>query len=188
MNGKPNRDIITRVARIVCTSSRLEMMFLMLKPIKGYEGLYSIDENGNVYSVHKKIFLKWRDENYPRVDLRKHQTHKLMCIHTLVAEAFLVKPEGYVEINHKDGNKWNNNKDNLEWITPSENMLHAHRILHVKSVKGEEVGTSKLTEQNVIQIRNLRQKGMTLQKIADQFRINNSNVYYICSRKTWKHI
>lgn len=48
-------------------------------------------------------------------------------IHRIVAKTFLEQPEGATQVNHKDGNKANNAAENLEWVTPSNNILHAHR-------------------------------------------------------------
>ena len=106
------------------------------KDIKGFEGLYKISNYGNVISLHphnsKRINptpIKGDSvRGYRRVELRrKGAKRKRVLVHRLVAEAFLSNPKGLQEVNHKDGNKRNNNATNLEWCTRQENMKHATR-------------------------------------------------------------
>ena len=89
---------------------------MMRKPIKGYEGLYDIGDDGSVYSLRNNIILKPNvvGDGYYQVGLHKDgvQTNKL--IHRLVAEAFIENPDSLPCINHKDENTKNNNYTNLE--------------------------------------------------------------------------
>lgn len=82
--------------------------------------------NGNGYLYVTKVF------SYKK---RKHY-----YVHRLVAATFLDNPDNLPEVNHKDGNKQNNNVTNLEWCTRSGNKLHAYRIgLQKPSDKQREV-------------------------------------------------
>lgn len=67
---------------------------------------------------------------YPCVGIRFiGQKQKVIAVHRLIALTFLPSPkEGQTQINHIDGNKENNNVSNLEWCTPSENLLHAFKL------------------------------------------------------------
>jgi hypothetical protein len=68
---------------------------------------------------------------YLRVNIKKY------ALHRLVALTFIENPENKPFVNHKDGNKLNNKADNLEWLTCSENNLHAHKIGLTKGSKRE---------------------------------------------------
>lgn len=65
---------------------------------------------------------------YMRVQLKRGGLRRRAYVHRLVAECFVKKPDGNVEINHRNGDKKDNRADNLEWVTRSENLKHAWRI------------------------------------------------------------
>lgn len=104
--------------------------------IKGFEGLYSVSNFGNVKreSVKSKPgtgnyardehLVKQRKNNkgYLMVDLYKNNIRSQLLVHRLVAQAFVPNPNNYSIVNHKDEDKTNNNADNLEWCTQKYNM------------------------------------------------------------------
>lgn len=101
------------------------------KDVKGYEGLYQISNFGRVKSLVYKGKIKelQTDKNgYARTSLWKKNNGSLKQVHRLVAIAFIPNPQNKSQVNHIDGNKKNNNVNNLEWVTPSENSIHAYRM------------------------------------------------------------
>ena len=98
------------------------------RDIVGYPN-YSISSYGRVYSHKRNIILVPFYDNwgYPRVTLNNEYGPCTKSIHKLVANAFIPNIHNKPEINHIDGDKDNNRYDNLEWVTRSENELHAFR-------------------------------------------------------------
>ena len=104
--------------------------------ISGYNDMYSVDCNGNVYSRYMNRLLKNCDNGigYKQVALtfrakNGERTTKYLKVHRLVAMAFIPNPNNCTDVNHKDGVKDNNSVDNLEWCTHSENVKHSYDVL-----------------------------------------------------------
>jgi hypothetical protein len=102
------------------------------KDIDGYEGLYQISNYGNVKTlsyqrtgIPKILSPRFDGGGYVRVALYKNGVAKTYSVHRLVAKHFIENPFNCEEVNHIDGNKTNNNVDNLEWVTSKENSSHA---------------------------------------------------------------
>lgn len=88
---------------------------------------YFIDENGLCYNKKTGEYLKGQVSNsgYLNYNLRYNGIVKRHYAHRLVAQAYLSNPNNFPVVNHKDGNKLNNNMNNLEWTTASANQKHA---------------------------------------------------------------
>ncbi len=85
---------------------------------------YSIDKSGNCFSKGKKLSIHVGTCGYFQVNTYSHSKQKTFLVHRLVAILYIPNPSNLPEVNHKDGNKLNNNDWNLEWCTRSENIKH----------------------------------------------------------------
>ena len=96
------------------------------KYIKGYGKKYLIFPDGSIYSYRRKRFLKWNADGkgYYRVTLLFRNKAKTCHIHRLVAINFIPNPNNLPVVNHKDFNKKNNKRENLEWCTDEYNKKH----------------------------------------------------------------
>lgn len=104
------------------------------RDVVGYEGLYEVSNLGNVRSCEHftnghhlmpRVLRQNLSNRYLYVKLYKNQTKRSLRVHRLVALAFVPNPDGKPQVNHIDGNRFNNSASNLEWCTSSENMVHA---------------------------------------------------------------
>lgn len=116
------------------------------RAVKGYEGYYEVSNTGLVRGVDRIVpdathgtrhvagkMLKavqnkdkTRDtDGYLVVNLHKYGVSSVIPVHRLVAENFLDNPDNMPTVNHKDGDKLNNDVSNLEWVTYTENNIHA---------------------------------------------------------------
>lgn len=106
--------------------------------------------------------------------------------HRIIATAFIPNPNNYPQINHIDSNRANNSLDNLEWVTIQQNQ--AHKVSKGRQVKGETANFTKLTEKEVLEIRELVTKGYTDTEISTIYDTTNRNIWCIRKGISWKHV
>lgn len=168
----------------------------MIKDIEGFDGLYAITDRGEVWSYPKKDyrnphngkFLKQSKDSEGYMQVSLHDNGKKMrgVIHRLVARAFIPKKEGTDQINHIDGDKTNNNVSNLEWCTGAENVAHAYRL--GLSSSGQRHYKSKLSREQVIEIREIKKTGITNKVLANKFKVSHQAIGHIIRGENWKHV
>lgn len=111
-------------------------------------------------------------------------------VHRLVMESFApIENMCLFDVNHIDGNKRNNSLSNLEWCTKAENMRHAREcgLFHPQDRYGEKHPMCKLTEDDVLQIRNLLKTGnYTQHSIAIMYGVSDTTIHEIKTYKTRK--
>ena len=112
------------------------MLTEQFKPIKDYEGFYEVSNFGDIKSLKRKGCSKDRmlksfinGDGYKFIDLKKNGERKTEAIHRLVWDAFGDKPRNghKLQVDHFDGNKLNNNIDNLQLLTNRENCSKGHQ-------------------------------------------------------------
>lgn len=106
--------------------------------------------------------------------------------HRLVAITFIGQcPQG-LQINHRNGIKTDNRVENLEWVTPRENCLHA--IKNGLFPINERSGMAKLKNTDIREIRNLNKKGISTRQISKKYNVSYENIRGILKGKTWSNI
>ena len=125
------------------------------KDIIGYEGLYQVSNYVRIKSLYtnppKTMKQVKSSTGYYHIQLYKNKRPETVAIHAIVARTFLGESNGN-EINHIDGIKANNNLSNLEYVTRSENQLHAiHLGLRHKSPMTGKFGADSPTSRTILQ-------------------------------------
>lgn len=144
--------------------------------IKGFED-YEIFEDGKVYSHKSKKYLKFQMRSgYYYVELCKDGKGYKKDIHRLLGEHFI---DGYFEgavINHIDGNKLNNDLDNLEWVTFSDNLQHALNTGLRVIPSGDDNPNTKLSSTDKLQILDLYEYGFSQYDIAKMYGVSQNTI------------
>lgn len=116
--------------------------------IEGYEGLYQVSNQGRVRSLPKPYFKgkkylrdgyemkqRLKPNGYMQIGLYKNGVLKTVCVHRLVAKAFIPNENNLPYVNHKDENKSNNIADNLEWCDAAYNIHYGNAIEKLSKAK-----------------------------------------------------
>lgn len=125
---------------------------------------------------------------YPSVNLYNDFGNKCVCVHKLVADAFVFNPEGKNEVNHKDGDKTNSKASNLEWCTSSENKQHAIDTGLIKTGCAHKL--SILTPEQVKDIKLncvTSKRGFSQMDFARKYGVSRGCIKDILYGKTYKY-
>ena len=148
------------------------------RDVKGYQGCYQVSNYGRVKStaqhnwLHKQIIRKPKTRRYAELPLASNGKTKWVLVHRLVAQAFIPNPQNKPEVNHKDGNKLNNNVDNLQWCTKSENELHSlYTLGFYKSDKFNEM--YKKVQKHLKNFLNIKNSPQLLEGIIPLYQTKN---------------
>lgn len=166
------------------------------KTIPGYEKFYQASDLGRIkrlisHRCKKERILKSKEtkDKYLQITLHKNGLRKNYLVHRLMLETFIgPRPEG-MECRHLDGNPSNNKLNNLEWSTHKINMkdIIKHKTF-VNNFLGSKHWKSKLTEQNIPEIRKLHLEGKSDGEIAKIYKVSKVTINNIINKKIWKHI
>lgn len=143
---------------------------------------YVVTKNGEVFNKKNghKLKPQINGTGYYRVCIGG----KLRFVHRLVAKLYIPNPENKPQVNHKDGNKLNNNVDNLEWVTNKENSIHALKT-GLQPIE-ERSKMAKLKRPQVQFIKSHDE--MTRKELADLFNISKNTISDIRNGRTWKTV
>jgi len=164
------------------------------KDFPSLEEYFLISNLGNIFSkrTNKLIVPTITNKYYSLSTKVGGRSGKSFCvrIHRAVALAFIENPNKYSEINHIDGNKLNNKVTNLEWCSRQQNIDHAYSTGLMSNVYGEEVGTAKLTNKDVLEIKTLLVANPTISnaEISRKYNCGREAIRRIRNGTTWGHI
>lgn len=174
------------------------------KDIPGFEGYYQASNLGNIKTLARLVVQsptrtamrservlkqKVSHDGRMQISLSIDKVRSYYNVHRLIAFCFIgEQPSKLHEINHKDGNPQNNFYQNLEWVSKSYNIKHAWQI-GLKNQDGEKNPSSKLTEKDVYEIRDLtKHTKLKNKEIAEMYSVSDSLIYQVKTYKIWKHL
>ena len=147
------------------------------KNINNFEG-YQVSNFGRIKNIRNLTILKpaMTYNGYEIVCLSKKSKTKKFRVNRLVAEAFIPNPSNYPIVNHKDGNKLNNNVNNLEWCTHSYNLIEAYRLkLRTSRIKSKKV--KQMQNNKTIKIWN------STSEIEKTLGYSSGDISQVCNKK-----
>ncbi len=196
----PQADVIPPSLELDSAASVRGDNFIMeqevWKPTYVFSEFYEISNLGNVRSNYCYSQGKTRKRETPLI-LRPSRTRQgylvvrmghginpqpHFTIHRLKAIAFIPNPDNLPWVNHKDGDKRNNDLTNLEWCTPKHNIIHARDMGLTVAARGEKQGASKLKENQVIDIFMSKEKNKVL---GEKYNVNQTTIRAIRNGSNW---
>ncbi len=161
------------------------------RPVASHEGWYEVSNLGRVrrakpsrgtrrdYVIATSVYGKYR-----RAQLWRRGKAELHSVHKLVAEAFIgLCPEGK-QVNHKNGSRFDNQPENLEYITEADNNRHAITS-GLNDQRGERNARSRLAAADVIAIKRSR---LPTEHLSAAYGVSCVQIRHIRSGYAWSHL
>ena len=190
-----NRKYMTKLENSYYSLDLNDLPHEIWRDIVGYEGRYQVSNYGRAKSFcsGKARILKpiRRADGYVNIGLHKKGETPHRAIHILVAQAFIPNPDNKPFVNHIDGDKTDNRVENLEWCTPSENVIHVHKMRLIHVSKGTKHYKAQLTPDEVRYIREHHvpynhEFGATA--LGKKFNVHPQVVLDVVNRKTYRDV
>lgn len=149
---------------------------MIWKPIKGYEGVYEVSDNGDVRRNNGKILKPKVEKNgYVRFHLSHKGVARSVSAHRIVAEAFIDNPNHHKTVNHKDENKRNNSVSNLEWC--DMRYQNTYGVGAIRRNKAKEKPVLQYTKNG-----EFIKRFDSVKKAAEELGLNESNIHCVCKQ------
>lgn len=144
--------------------------------------------NGSPYIRRSKVLKPALDEGYLKGAVCVNKKLIPYRIHKLVANAFVDGKKEGLEVNHKNGIKNDNRAENLEWVTRSENIIHAVKTGLLPVTRGSQRVQAKMNEDIVRKIYKLKSDGFQRKFIIERLGITIHMYKDVIRGKSWKHV
>lgn len=163
------------------------------KDVVGYENLYSISTLGvikrkAILGLGELVLTPIKEPiKYIYYGLYHPTTNsfKLQSLHRIMAKTFIPNPLNKLQVNHIDGDKFNNKLENLEWATASENQIHS--IKNGLRKTGFNNPKAKFTKEQIEDIRKKYVKNSyTINTIADEYNVSLRCISKILNYESYK--
>ena len=137
---------------------------------------YIATSDGYIFNEKTGKYLKPQNNGqYYKVTLTfENSQQKQFLLHRIIAECFIPNPMNKPEVNHKNGNKYDNRVDNLEWVTASENQIHS--VKTGLKPHGTDLWNGKFSKEQVIEIIKRKHNGESCKKLGLEFGVCPSTI------------
>jgi hypothetical protein len=170
ITGTGDAYFISNMGRIMCTNWKGTGRKEIMKPAVDAKGYY-------------RTMIKYADGKY-----------RTIKVHRIVATEWIDNPMGKPQVNHINFDRTDNRACNLEWTTPRENSMHSYSAGRISKpictnfVKGSRIGTSKLNEEQVLEIRaKFKPRIYTREMLAKEYGVAASTIKDVILRR-WRHV
>ena len=147
--------------------------------------------------LKKKILIKnecweWQGQlnnhGYAFASWGQAEEKKKTVLHRVAYAIWIEEVPRGLCVLHKCDNPKCINPEHLYLGTKKDNTRDIKNRNRFNPARGEKCGMSKLKSEEILEIRDLREKGMTLNQISHKFDVTYENIHAICKRRTWRHI